>query len=485
MNTFTNGLQITDGSLIVDNNNAIGSGTLVIGDATTANTVPITLLSGTAPRTLNNQLVLNRDLTFGGNQAANTTVSSTTAASNATVTVASSAGLSVGELVTGTGITAGTSILSIVDATHSQLSANATAAGTVNLVYSSGTNPAGVSLNSLTLNGTINLGAVTRTLTVTNPLVTATLNGVLSGAGLTKTGDGTLLLAPQSTGAITLPGAAATTTAGSATLTLAAANTNLVNGMLVQGPGIAQGTTITNIVGAVITLSAPALTTTSNSTVAFGSPQVYSPTVGAAGDTSLTLTPAQVANSLVVVGASVTGAGVVAGTTISAINTTTGVVSLSNALLAGVVGQNLTFGGATAVTTWNTYAGATTVNGGLLKLGAVGALPASTALVVAATGVVDMAGYSDTIGSLAGDTLTTGGLLTNSSASPLTLTFGGDNTNTTFSGSIAQGTSTGAVSLVKNGTGTTALNGFNTYSGTTTINAGVLAVNTVGDGGPS
>jgi filamentous hemagglutinin family protein len=61
-----------------------------------------------------------------------------------------------------------------------------------------------------------------------------------------------------------------------------------------------------------------------------------------------------------------------------------------------------------------------------------------------------------------------------------TLTVGGDNTNTTFSGNIENGV--GTLNVVKEGTGTLTLTGANSSSGTTTVSAGTLQV---GNGGTS
>ena len=65
--------------------------------------------------------------------------------------------------------------------------------------------------------------------------------------------------------------------------------------------------------------------------------------------------------------------------------------------------------------------------------------------------------------------------MTNGGAASRTLTTGGDNTSTTFSGVIQNGAA-GATNLTKAGTGTFTLSGANTYTGTTTINAGTLAL---------
>jgi autotransporter-associated beta strand protein/probable HAF family extracellular repeat protein len=82
--------------------------------------------------------------------------------------------------------------------------------------------------------------------------------------------------------------------------------------------------------------------------------------------------------------------------------------------------------------------------------------------------LLDLNGMNRSIGSLVW-----GGTVTNSGInSPATLTAGGDNTSTTFSGTIKDGTSTTA--LTKSGTGTLTLSKTNSYSGGTTISGGAL-----------
>ncbi|HRG59930.1 MAG TPA: autotransporter-associated beta strand repeat-containing protein, partial [Bacteroidia bacterium] len=91
-------------------------------------------------------------------------------------------------------------------------------------------------------------------------------------------------------------------------------------------------------------------------------------------------------------------------------------------------------------------------------------------------GTLDLNNFNHTAGSLSGT-----GTITNSVASSRLLTIGGDNTNTSFSGIIQNGS--GTVSLTKTGTGTQVLSGINTYTGVTTISDGALSVSSIGNGG--
>ena len=118
----------------------------------------------------------------------------------------------------------------------------------------------------------------------------------------------------------------------------------------------------------------------------------------------------------------------------------------------------------------NTYTGSTAINAGTMRAGVANPLPNGTAVTIGATGAFDMNGFAGVFGSLAG-----AGTVTNGSGSAAILTVGGNNTDSTYSGSIQNGT--GAVSLTKTGTGTLTLSGTNSYSGATTISGGTLAVN--------
>jgi outer membrane autotransporter protein len=120
--------------------------------------------------------------------------------------------------------------------------------------------------------------------------------------------------------------------------------------------------------------------------------------------------------------------------------------------------------GVTTLTASNTYAGPTTVVAGTLAAGLSNTLPGLTAVTVGSAGTLDLAGFDQSIGSLAG-----AGSVSLGSA---TLTTGADTASTQFSGVIS-----GNGSLNKVGTGTFVLSGANTYTGVTTVNAGTLLIN--------
>lgn len=78
----------------------------------------------------------------------------------------------------------------------------------------------------------------------------------------------------------------------------------------------------------------------------------------------------------------------------------------------------------------NTYGGATAVDAGQLRVAVADALPDGSACTVAAGATLDLGGYDETIGALAGAGLVTG--------SAGRLTFGGGHLATTFSGTLAE-----------------------------------------------
>ena len=121
---------------------------------------------------------------------------------------------------------------------------------------------------------------------------------------------------------------------------------------------------------------------------------------------------------------------------------------------------NLTMQGA------NTFTGAANIDQGTLTYSASNVLNDGVAVAVAAPGTLNLAGFSDTIGSLAG----AGAVQLGSG----TLTTGGNNNTTVVSGVI----SGPGGNLVKQGTGTMTLSASNTFTGTTTVSKGTLSINT-------
>ena len=140
----------------------------------------------------------------------------------------------------------------------------------------------------------------------------------------------------------------------------------------------------------------------------------------------------------------------------------------NNATLSGAIsgpgGLSKIGAGTLTLSGQSTYTGATAVNVGTLQAGAVNAFSPSSAFSVASGAVLNLAGFNQTIGSLAG-----AGAVTLGAA---TLTTGNDNTSTTFSGVMS-----GGGGLTKIGNGILTLTGANTFTGGTTVNAGGLVVN--------
>ena len=102
-----------------------------------------------------------------------------------------------------------------------------------------------------------------------------------------------------------------------------------------------------------------------------------------------------------------------------------------------------------------------------------GKLPAATPVNLASAGTLDLSGTAQTIASLS-DLGGSGGVVTNSAGTSVTLTINSTTTNT-FTGKIADTSSANAINLVKSGAGTQNLNGANNYNGNTTVGAGTLA----------
>lgn len=140
----------------------------------------------------------------------------------------------------------------------------------------------------------------------------------------------------------------------------------------------------------------------------------------------------------------------------------------NNATLSGSIGGTggltKSGGGTLTLSGASTYAGATGIDAGTLQAGAVNAFAPTSAFTGAAGSVLDLNGFNQTIGSLAGSSAVTLGTAT--------LTTGGNNAATLFSGAIG-----GSGGLVKTGTGAFTLTGNSTFTGATTVGGGALLVN--------
>ena len=119
----------------------------------------------------------------------------------------------------------------------------------------------------------------------------------------------------------------------------------------------------------------------------------------------------------------------------------------------------------------STYSGPTTISAGTVELDGNGNnLPLTTALTIASSGVLDMAGVPQTVGSLSGSA---GAVVTNqyTEYSVPTLTVAMSAGATSFAGNII-----GRNALALSGSGKLTLGGTNTYYGGTTVSGGTLDI---------
>ena len=275
--------------------------------------------------------------------------------------------------------------------------------------------------------GTWDLGTFSDTVgavTLTSGSITGT-SGVLTGSAYAVQ-SGTLSVNLAGTGALTK------TTAGT---------------VLLSGTNTRTGTT---------TISAGTLQLAGGNAIADTSSVVLANVAGAAldlGGTSETIGGLSGGGAL--------GGNVTLGAGTLTVNQTAaaayaGVVSGSGGLTKTGV-STLTLSGA------NIYTGPTQVNAGTLQLGAANRINDASAVTVAAGAIFNLSNFAETVGSIA----SAGSIVLGTA----TLTSGGDNTSTAFTG-VASGTG----GLVKTGSGTLTLGGANTYTGATTVSAGTLAV---------
>jgi autotransporter-associated beta strand protein len=111
-----------------------------------------------------------------------------------------------------------------------------------------------------------------------------------------------------------------------------------------------------------------------------------------------------------------------------------GISATISSVIAGTAGLTKAGLGTLTVSGANTYTGATAVNAGTLQAGATNTFAPTSAFTIASGATLGLNNFNQTIGSLAG-----AGTVTNGGAANRTLTTGGDNTSTAFSGVIQDG----------------------------------------------
>ena len=176
---------------------------------------------------------------------------------------------------------------------------------------------------------------------------------------------------------------------------------------------------------------------------------------------------------------SLTGSGTVSlGLTTTAALLTTGSNGTSTTFTGGISGTG-TGGGLTKIgagtftlthTGGDTYLGPTTIVAGTLAAGAATSFAPASAFTVTSGATLSLAGFNQTIGSLAG-----AGTVSLGAATDGVLTTGSNNTSTTFSGNITGTGTGGGLTVIGTGTFTLSKTGGDVYNGPTTVSTGVLA----------
>jgi filamentous hemagglutinin family protein len=495
-NTYSGGTTISAGTLQVGNSGttgSLGSGAIVnnsnltyLFGGTTAVATPQNY-SGTGNLSLTGGMVwYPANLNVGGNLSINSITSSNAWLNTQT---------NVNPVITVGGTTSISGYLAGRSGGANTLSFNSTGAVTMNnivngvignfwewdtLNVNAGTSAINVTGNSVMVQNTFDsTWNLTGAVNITGNIAGSPASGGTQNLAINATGNGSISGVLSSTIGLTKSGASTLTLSGNNTHTRA---TTISGGTLQIGNGGTTGSLGTAGVTNNANLTFNRSNAMSVANVISGTGTV---TQSGSGTTSLTSantyggTTTISGGTLQIGSGGTTGSLGTAGVTNNA-NLTfnrSDAISVAN-VISGTGSVTKSSAGTTTLTGANTYTGATTVNSGTLRAGvATSAFGNNSATTVAGGAFLDLAGFSNTIGSLAG-----AGTVSSSNATPTTLTAGGDNTSTTFSGIIQNGT--GTMSLTKLGTGVTTLSGNNTYTGATDVNGGTLrlgAANRIAD----
>lgn len=452
-NTYNGTTTVSAGTLSVASDSNLGSNSVTLAASST--------LDITGATNIDNAIALSGDATVS--TSANATLSGVVSGANTLIkagastltlsntntyagTIVSAGTLSVasdGNLGSGGISLAGGTTLEVTGATNIDnaiaLTGNAAVSNSANAslsgVISGGFNLAKTGASTLTLSATNTYGGTT---TVSAGTLNVASDSNLGSGGLTLVAGTTLAVtgATNIDNAITLSGAATVNTTADATLSgniggagsLAKAG---ANSLTLSGSNSYAGTT---------TVSAGTLSIASDGNLG-------SSTVTLATGTTLAVTGATTIDNAI----SLSG-----NATVQAANS----VTLSGAI-SGAGGLAKTGAGTLTLSGSNGFTGNVGLSAGGLTLSGGAAIDDNSA-VTAASGTTLTLASSETIGSLAG----AGSVALGAN----TLTTGGDNTSTSYSGNIS---GTGG-SITKTGAGTLTLSGTNAYTGATTISAGAI-----------
>ena len=396
-------------------------------------------------------------------------------------TTAGGGDLALGGVLSSTGglTKAGTGTLTL-SGSNSYTGATTLSAGTLQLG-----NANAVQNSTLTVNvnnglaflngiGTFNAGALAGSGTVTladtasSPVTlsvggnnaTTSYSGVLSGSGaLIKTGTGTLTLGnyPAFSGDITVSGGKLTVS-GHQYSTWNANNLHISNGTLEATDSTYYPLQINSGKGLYFDAAGGGIFKVGSNVNVIASAALSISTAGGAQNQIIAGTGN--GNGINTNGQTVTF-NVARGSDPSSDLTVTSIISNGGSVVK-------TGSGILTLTASNTYTGATTISAGTLQLGNANAVQKSTLTVNVANGVAFSSGIGTfNAGALSGSANL---VLSDMASNPVTLSVGGNNANTTYSGVLS-----GSGNLTKNGTGTLNLSSTPTYTGSTTLANGTLS----------
>ena len=313
----------------------------------------------------------------------------------------------------------------------------------------------------------VDLGA-TGALTV-NQTVASTFSGRITGGGsFTKAGGGTMVLTGNNsyTGTTTVSGGTLRIVIGS----LASTDIDITGGTLrVDAAGVLATGAVVDVTGSLLDVNANQTITTLNVSGTAGAVEVdIADGVTLTVTGTATVTSGDVDNTGSGTGTLNAGTFILNGANARVLDgievTSSNAFDLRQGTVDGVLAGSTGLDKSTAATVTlggaNTYTGATAINAGTLTAANASALGNDSAVTIASGATLNLtSGLA--IGSLAG-----GGDV---ALGANTLTTGGDNSSTSFSGGIS-----GTGGVTKTGTGTLSLTGANSYTGATAINAGTL-----------